>query len=293
MLVITPTFTANFNTSFGANAEAAQAAWRAAAHVFIANFTDNIHINITVDAVGDQSIFGQSNSSAFIPIPYANLRAKMVADAKSPNDSIALGPGGSLTGTDPASGTGHFFLTRSQAKALGVIRDDLLNDGTTTFGAGFRFTFSGPIAPGTSDFHGIAAHEISEVLGRVGFAGNNFSVLDLFSYTAHGKRGLHGGPGNHFSIDNGTTLLKLFNDPTVNHFDSRDWASGTAGTARLSSSASFRVHFPWGVLAIRLSGTHSYGPRGLPMSAASWAWKVYALSEASEGIGELLDGIKN
>ncbi len=28
-------------------------------------------------------------------------------------------------------------------------------------------------------------------------------------------------------MDNGVTLLKLFNDPTVNSLDSRDWAPGT------------------------------------------------------------------
>ena len=103
----------------------------------------------------------------------------------------------------------------------------------TTFGVTTPFTFSGPILPNTYDFPGIAAHEISEVLGRIGFKGtpaNNFSLLDLFSYTAAGARDMVGGPNNNFSIDNGTTLLKLFNDPTTNMLDSRDWASGTAGT---------------------------------------------------------------
>ncbi|MBV9126348.1 MAG: NF038122 family metalloprotease, partial [Planctomycetes bacterium] len=131
---------------------------------------------------------------------------------------------------DPTSGNGTFYLTRSQAKALGVIADDLSNDGMTTFGVTNPFTFSGPIAPETYDFQGIAAHEISEILGRLGLKGspaNSFTLLDLFSYTAAGQRDLVGGPGNNFSIDNGTTLLKLFNDPTTNHLDSRDWAPGT------------------------------------------------------------------
>jgi hypothetical protein len=59
---------------------------------------------------------------------------------------------------------------------------------------------------------------------------NTFSLLDLFSYTAADQRDMVGGPNDNFSIDNGTTLLKLFNDPTSNHHDSRDWASGTPGT---------------------------------------------------------------
>ena len=139
-----------------------------------------------------------------------------------------------MTAADPTGGTGTWWLTRSQAKALAQIPDDRSGDGTTTFGAGNPFTFSGAIAAGTYDFQGIAAHEISEVMGRLGLSGgtvgttaNSFSLIDNFSYTGPGAKGLRGGPGNNFSIDNGTTLLKLWNDPTVNHLDSRDWAPGT------------------------------------------------------------------
>ena len=233
MLVINPTFTAAFTTNFGAKAAAAKAAWLAAAHVFTSNFADNIHINITVDAVAGTSIFGQSNTSLF-SIPYAKLRARMVADAKTHNDSVALGAAGSMTTADPTAGAGTWWLTRAQAKALGFIPDDQSNDGTTTFGAGNHFTFSGAIAPGTFDFQGIAAHEITEVMGRLGLSGgkvgntaNSFSLIDNFSYTSKAHKGLRGGPGNQFSIDNGTTLLKLWNDPTTNHLDTRDWAPGT------------------------------------------------------------------
>ena len=233
MLVITPTFTANFNANFGANAAAAQAAWIAAAQVFTTHFADNIHVNITVDGVAGTGVFGESNTS-LISISYADLRARVVADAKTQNDRIAIGAGGSMTAGDPTNGTGTWWLTRPQAKALGVIADDMADDGTTTFGAGNPFTFSGAIAAGTYDFQGIAAHEISEVMGRMGLSGgtvgttaNSFSLIDNFSYTAPGTKGLRGAPGNNFSIDNGTTLLKLWNDPTVNHLDSRDWAPGT------------------------------------------------------------------
>jgi hypothetical protein len=52
-------------------------------------------------------------------------------------------------------------------------------------------------------------------------------LIDNFSYTARGTKGLRSGPGNNFSIDNGTSLLKLWNDPTANGLDSRDWAPGT------------------------------------------------------------------
>jgi hypothetical protein len=233
-LVITPTFTANFNADFGANAAAAQAAWISAANVFSANFNDNIHINITVDAVPGTSVFGQSftflNSTS-----YANLRTRMVADATSADDNTAIGAGGSMVAADPISGTTHtWWVSRAQAKAIGLIADDLSNDGTTTFGAGNPFTFSGAIAPGTYDFKGIAAHEISEVLGRLGISGgtigssaNSYSLIDNFSYTGVGTKGVGNGGGNFFSVDNGSTLLKLYNNAAQNGLDSRDWAPGS------------------------------------------------------------------
>ena len=232
-LVFVPTFTANFNTNFGTNAAAAQASWIAAANVFSADFTDNIHINITVDAVAGTSVFGQS-STFLDSTSYANLRALLVADSKSTDDATALGVGGSMTVADPTGGAGTWWVSRAEAKAIGLIPSDSSNDGTTTFGAGNPFTFSGPIAAGTYDFQGVAAHEISEVMGRLGISGgtvgsfaNSYSLIDAFSYTGAGTRGLGTGPGQNFSINNGTTLLKTFNNAASNGLDSRDWASGT------------------------------------------------------------------
>ncbi len=237
-MIITPTFTADFDTSFGADAPAARDAWLAAAQVFTSHFSDNIHINITVHAVPGTVPFGHSDLS-FVSISYADLVARVGAAATTQDDQIAIGPGGSMTAVDPTNG-GHWWLTRPQAKAVGLIPDDMSEDGGTTFGAGNPFTFSGQIVAGTFDFRGLAAHEISEVMGRNGLSGgnvthssgtptpNSFSLIDNFSYTGPGTKGLRGGPGNSFSIDNGTTLLKLFNDPIANPMtDSRDWAPGT------------------------------------------------------------------
>jgi hypothetical protein len=232
-MVITPTFTAAFNTNFGANAAAAQAAWIAAATVFTSNFSDNIHINITVDGAAGTSIFGQSNT--FLnSTSYANLRALVIGDAKTADDATAIGAGGSVTVADPTGGAGTWWVSRAEAKALGLIGDDLNNDGKTTFGAGNPFTFSGAITAGTYDFQGVAAHEIAEVLGRLGLSGgtigntaNSFSLIDEFSFTGANARGLTAGPGENFSIDDGSTLLKLYNNALANNLDTRDWAPGT------------------------------------------------------------------
>ena len=230
--VINPSFTSNFNTNFGANATAAQNAWKAAANVFTSNFSDSITVNITVDAVAGTGVFGQSNT-LLQSFSYATLYGAVVADAKTSNDATAIGPGGSVTAIDPTGGKGTFWVTTAQAKALGI-GSFAGSDGTTTFGTGNPFTFSGPVAAGTYDFQGVAAHEISEVLGRLGISGgtiastpNSYSLIDLFSYTGAGVRALGSGPGENFSINNGSTLLKLYNDAAANGLDTRDWAPGT------------------------------------------------------------------
>jgi hypothetical protein len=234
--VINPTFTAAFNANFGANAAAAQASWIAAANIFTANFTDPIQVNLTVDAVAGTGVFGQSSTALTGFATWGGLRPFVVADAKSADDNTSIGAGGSVTAADPSGGAaGAWWVSRAQAKALGIIGGiDATTDGTTTFGAGNPFTFAGPIAAGTYDFKGVAAHEISEVLGRLGISGgtisgfaNSYSLIDAFSYTGPGARGLGKGAGNNFSIDNGTTLLKLWNNALQNGLDSRDWAPGT------------------------------------------------------------------
>jgi hypothetical protein len=203
-LIITPTFTANFDVNFGANATAAKNAWRAAAQVFTSHFSDNINVNITVDAVAGPAVFGQSSVS-LLSISYADLLARVTADAATLNDQVAVGPGGSMTAADPTNGTGTWWLTRAQAKALGHIPDDMSGDGTTTFGAGNPFTFSGAITAGTFDFQGIVAHEISEVLGRLGLSGgtvgttaNSFSLIDNSPILASERKGFAAARGMTF-----------------------------------------------------------------------------------------------
>ncbi len=229
-LIITPTFTTNFNDNFGLNAAAAQAAWNAAAATIAGNFSDNIHVNITVDAITGASIFGSSDF-VFGTLPYSIIRTALANDAKTVDDGVAVGPGGSVAGTDPVPGA-NWVITRPQAKAIGLLVDDLNNDGINTFGAGNNWSFSGTPTGGAFDFQGIAMHEITEVMGRFGLSGssNAFTFIDEFSYS-QGPSQTHRQmvPGSaYFSIDNGTTLLKLFNNG-ANGFDTRDWAPSSQG----------------------------------------------------------------
>jgi hypothetical protein len=127
-----------------------------------------------------------------------------------------------------------YLVTRAEAKALRLRADDFTIDGTFTFGGGFSYTYdpANRAVFGKIDFIGVAMHEFSEIMGRIPLMGENLSgspdymLMDLFHYTGAGVRGLNNGAGRFFSIDNGTTLLKSFNNGDANGGDPQDWASG-------------------------------------------------------------------
>jgi hypothetical protein len=243
-MIITPTFTAAVDSQFGANAAAFKAAFIVAAANFTSVYTDNIHINISVTAVAGTGTLGASDTT-INSVGYTALRDALFNDKTSGDDITATGAGGSVpsTSADPVGATHTYWVTRAQAKALGLAADDLINDGTVTLGAGFAYDFdpSDGITGGQFDIVGVMMHEISEVMGRQGISGgtigvdaNSYTLLDLLSYTGAGARGLGSGAGNSFSIDNGTTLLKAFNASSGG--DSRDWDSGTNDTFNAFSS---------------------------------------------------------
>lgn len=229
-LVIVPTFDASVATNFGANTTAFENAFTYAASQFSQNFDDNIQINLVVKGVAGTSVFGQSNSRLY-RYGYSTLYNALVSDAKTPDDFTAIGPHGSVSASNP-SPNDIWDVTRAQGKALGLIASDSANDGTVSFGAGFHWNFdtNNRAVPREYDIAGIMMHEISETLGRLGLSGrglNRSSLVDSFSYTGDGTRGMTNGPDNAFSIDGGQTLLKTFNDAGANNMDTRDWASGS------------------------------------------------------------------
>lgn len=241
-LTINLTFDGTVATQFGANAGNFQTAANKATLAFTSIFNDPINVNITMSAVAGTSILGQSNSFIFA-VPYTNLRNAVVADATSSDDALAIGATGSVVAADPNVG-GTWWVTRAQRKALGLAADDLTNDGTCTFGAGFTYDYdpSNGIGAGQIDMVGVMMHEISEVMGRIGIAlgtvggnANSVTLLDNFSYSAAGTKALGNPVGNYFSINGGTTNLKVFN--SVSGGDTRDWASGSDDSFNAFSSS--------------------------------------------------------
>ena len=192
----------------------------------------NITINLNVQASAGTGILGESITNLVGSLTYSDVKAALAADATSTADAAAVT---NLPSTDPTGG-GHFLLATAQAKAMGLIpANGTAPDGTIAFGAGYNYAYdpANRGVPGEVDFIGLAEHEISEMMGRVGLLGANldgspdYGILDLFGYTAPGSLALQQQvSGAYFSIDGGVTRLQTYNDASDGG-DAKDWASGT------------------------------------------------------------------
>ncbi|MBV9996379.1 MAG: NF038122 family metalloprotease [Caulobacteraceae bacterium] len=223
-----------------ANWSAIESAVVSAAKLFTNAFTDHVTLNIAVgfgevagSAISGGSV-GQSESLGYI------TGYQTVEQALSNADSAFLQSHGSSTGVlaDQALASANFFVTSAEAKALGLISATAGGtDGYIGLSAAANLLWfpanGGTLGSGQYDAVGIAAHELSEVLGRMGMQGQSlgsyahvYTALDLFRYSGPNSPALSPG-GGYFSINGGASVLNTFNNPS-NGGDSADWASSSA-----------------------------------------------------------------
>lgn len=174
------------------------------------------------------NILGQSQSTFYFANSYSSIPQNLAATATSADDAATAA---AVAAANPVSNS-EWLVTQAQLKAWGLGGFSSA-DATITFSSGFPFDFdnSDGVTAGTYDFYGVAAHEITEVMGRVllqGSATSNghplYTVADLFKYSAAATHVY--GPGTtpgYFSVDNGTTALASYN--TNANGDFGDWAS--------------------------------------------------------------------
>ena len=213
------------------------------------HFNNPITINISV---GYGEINGQQlspgalgESETFLnEYSYSALRTALIANATSPDQISAVN---SLPATDPTpGGSGNYWVSTADAKAIGLSGASSATDGFIGFSNTNSFTYNttngGSVAPGTYDFFAVAAHEITEVLGRallvggtIGGTTNSYEPLDLFHYAlSNHTRTFSGTTAGYFSPDGGTTNLDNFN--TNPNGDFGDWAASAGNDAFLAFS---------------------------------------------------------
>ena len=224
-----------------ANWAAIELAVIAAAQIYTQTSSSHIVINIAVgygEIAGTRmppSALGESESYGYI------TNYSTVANALSAADNGLVSNGlmsSNALSVDGPPTNANFFVTSAEAKALGLV-----NGSSTAIDGYIGLTSSssllyfsangGTIGKTQYDAVGVAAHEISEVMGRIGLEGqslgsyhNVYTPLDLFRYQAVNVRDLTPTSGYFSTTDGigGATNLNSYNNP-LNGGDSADWAS--------------------------------------------------------------------
>jgi hypothetical protein len=257
------------------NWQSVEASVVAAAEVYTQYLSEHVVVNIGVglgevggtkmgrSALGESESFGDFYSYSTVVSALGSADAGLVSSGQMSSDA--------LTANGPPT-DGNFFVTTAEAKALGLLQPSTSLDGYIGI-AKSPVLFGSSVSIGKSlyDGEGIAAHELTEVMGRIGFEGdslgsvsNVFTPFDLFRYSAPGVRDLSPSLG-YFSLINGAEGSNNQNtlNSGFNGGDSADWDSsvlkdaydafGTPGVKTIVS--------PTDILAVAALG---YGLKSLP-----------------------------
>ena len=170
-------------------------------------------------ASGDLS---QSQVNTYASEPYAAVQAALAAE-NAPGAAT-------LPAASPLSG--DLLMGSAQAKALGLIGASSTIDGYIGLNSGVTYGYGVGVAPAAGQYYLIGAleHEITEVMGRFSLIADqptDYTVMDLFRYSAPGVRSLGAGGRAYFSTDGGVTDTGDWNTSTFNG-DLGDWSPANA-----------------------------------------------------------------
>jgi len=221
------------------NWQAIESSVVSAAKIFTGEFHNQDILNIAVGfgEVAGQTLaagaLGESASFGYL-LPNDGTFGALLGAADAGLIHTGLMAANATTALDGVAG--NFFITSANAKALGLVDPAAGLDGFIGFSSTAPISF-GQFSPGPSQYDaiGVAAHELSEVMGRVGLEGatlqatdgtifpNVYTPLDEFRYTAPGVPDVTPSAG-YFSLNDGVTHILPFNDPN-NLGDPADWAT--------------------------------------------------------------------
>jgi hypothetical protein len=194
-----------------------------------------INIDVTLDNLFGQPLpqgaLGESATNGFA-LDYPTLAAYLGAADAGLVQAGVMAPD-AVNALQGLSGEAMFVPT-AEAKAIGLIDPATpVLDGIIALSSS-QLSFFGDAGGGPktllADGLGVAQHEISEVLGRIGVEGLPvldgvtpiYTPLDIFRYSGPGAPDTTPTSG-YFSLDDGATALNVFNDPH-NGGDAADWA---------------------------------------------------------------------
>lgn len=216
--------------------QAIESAVVSAAEIYTKTFSNHVVLNIDV-GFGEidgkalaKNDLGESESNGYI------TGYKTVESALNSSDA-ALVKGGEMTSNATAALQGlsgeSFFVTSAEAKALGLVGASSEVDGYIGLNSSSLLSFGAPghaVPSGQYDAVGVAAHEISEVMGRIGNEGESlgsykhvYDPLDIFRYSSAHDPDTAPTSG-YFSLNDGVSDLGTYNNPS-NGGDAADWAS--------------------------------------------------------------------
>ena len=236
-LTIVPVFGSSVTTQ--AAADSIENAFNSVASLFGAAFSDPVTVNIDVgwNEINGNSLpasaVGASQSYLYGYYSYGQLSGLLAASAAANPANATLASVVANLPTTAPSGPTNYVVTAAEAKALGIApAAATATDGFIGFAgstASFGFT---PAAVGKSqyDFQAVAAHEISEILGRISGVGYAWRTpLDLVRYSAPGSLSFSYRAPAYFSVDGGATSLATFD--AASGGDRGDWATTKTGDA--------------------------------------------------------------
>ena len=203
---------------------------------YVAGFLDSLFnstatINIAVGwgeiaghALGSGDL-SQSQVNTYASVSYAAVQAALAAE-NAPGAAT-------LPAASPLAG--DLLMGSAQAKALGLIGASSTIDGYIGLNSGVTYGYGVGVAPAAGQYYLIGAleHEITEVMGRFSLIADqptDYTLMDLFRYSAPGVRSLGSGGKAYFSTDGGVTDTGDWNTSTFNG-DLGDWYPAGAGAS--------------------------------------------------------------
>jgi hypothetical protein len=221
-LTIRPVFDSSITSL--ANAATVEAAFTAVANQFDASFSTPVTVKIGVSwgkvdgqGLGSGNI-AASQTALTGPFTYSNITGAFRADAAAnPADRNLALVAANLPRSSPA-GSLYWELPYAEAQALGFLPASINpNSGFVGFSSTTKWDFNptGGVTAGTYDFRGLAAHEISEVLGRITGLDSTkptyATMFDALRYSAPHASSFSYSSAAYFSVNGGVTNLGEFN----------------------------------------------------------------------------------